>query len=181
MRKIAATLVALGLTLGLFGAGVSATFTDSASASQQINVGSFAIALHSDTPGATVSADGKTLTCPVLVPTNSTAKFDAVGCHVMIANSGTLTPASVKLYAQVTVSGTPDLAHFMAQFNEGAGSWTPNMFGDTPMLSRLTAKTLISTTTVVPADFYAYLGWLELNNSDLNSVVLVTYSIEAVG
>ena len=32
MRKIAATLVALGLTLGLFGAGVSATFTDSASA-----------------------------------------------------------------------------------------------------------------------------------------------------
>jgi len=181
MRKIAATLVALGLTLGLLGAGVSATFTDSASANQQINVGSFAIGLQSDTPGASVSPDGKTLTCPILVPANSTAKFDPVGCHVMIANNGMLTPASVKLYAQVTVSGTPDLSRFMAQFNEGAGSWSPNMFGDTPMLSSLTAKTLISTTTVVPADFYTYLGWLELNNSDLNSVVLVTYSIEAAG
>jgi hypothetical protein len=49
------------------------------------------------------------------------------------------------------------------------------------MLSSFTAKTLVSTTTVVPADFYTNLGWLELNNSDLNSVVLVTYSIEAVG
>ncbi len=181
MRKVATLLVALGLTIGLIGAGVSAQFTDSASATQQINLGDFGIVLDSSTPGATVSDAGKTLTCPLLMPTSSAPAWGTVGCHVIIKNDGTFVPTSVKLYAQVTVYGTANPAHFMAQFNEGAGSWSPNMYGDTPMLNTFTSRTLVSTTTVVPADMETNLGWLELDNGDLNSVVVITYSIEAAG
>jgi hypothetical protein len=181
MRKLAAILATIALTLGLFGAAISATFSDQAIAQQQINIGSFGIRLVSDTPGAQVSPDGKTLTCPILVPANSAPAWDFVGCHVQITSVGTFAPTAVKLYAQATTAGSVDLAHFMVQFNEGAGSWSPNMFGETPMLDTLTTKTLVSTTTVVPADVYTYLGWLNLDNDDLNSIVLMTYTIEANG
>jgi len=65
MRKIATMLVALGLTIGLIGAGVSATFTDGVTATQNINVGDFECKITDASPIAAsngIAADGKSLT-----------------------------------------------------------------------------------------------------------------------
>lgn len=66
MRKIATLLVALGLTLGLLGAGISATFTDSATANMSVSVGTFNIDLSSSTPGAVVNGGNVSFTVPSL-------------------------------------------------------------------------------------------------------------------
>jgi hypothetical protein len=67
MRKIATMLVALGLTIGLLGAGISATFTDSVTATQDISVGDFGCKITAATPiGASngIALDGKSYTAP---------------------------------------------------------------------------------------------------------------------
>ncbi|MDP9467685.1 MAG: hypothetical protein M3P32_02935 [Chloroflexota bacterium] len=66
MRKIATLLVALGLTLGLLGAGISATFTDSATGTTTVSVGTFNIDLSSSTPGAVVTGGNISLTFPTI-------------------------------------------------------------------------------------------------------------------
>jgi predicted ribosomally synthesized peptide with SipW-like signal peptide len=179
LRKFAGIMVVAGLSFGLIGAGVSATFTDNATATQQISIGSFGIRLASDSPGAVASTDGSSLTCQLLTVTSSAPLWPAANCHIQILNDGTIAPSSVKVYAHATVTGSVDLSHFMVQFNEGAGTWSPNMYGDTPMLSAFVTKTLVSTTSTVPADMDTNLGWQNLDNDDLNSTILVTYSIEA--
>ncbi len=66
MRKIATLLVALGLTLGLLGAGISATFTDTATGTMTVSVGTFNIDLSSSTPGAVVSGGNISFTVATL-------------------------------------------------------------------------------------------------------------------
>jgi hypothetical protein len=178
IRKIATWLAAAGLALMLVGAGLAATFTDHAGASQTITVGTMDVSLNSDTPGAVVSDGGNTLTCPAILVTDSEPAWDIVGCHIQITSSGSISPDRVDLSVGVWTNGA-DLSKFMAQFNEGAGSWAPHLYGDTPMLSTLTGS-VISSTSVVPADVYTYLGWLELGNGEMGKTVVVTYSIDAV-
>jgi predicted ribosomally synthesized peptide with SipW-like signal peptide len=56
-RKIALMAAVAALALLLVGAGLRAAFTDSATATQNVSVGTFGIELSSDTPGAVVVDD----------------------------------------------------------------------------------------------------------------------------
>jgi predicted ribosomally synthesized peptide with SipW-like signal peptide len=178
-RKWAAAVAVSALALGLIGAGVAATFTDSATATHRIDVGVLDVTLASDTPGAQVSADGQTLTCPSILVSDSEAGWDFVGCHIQIVSAGTIQPDRVDLSASVWTNGA-DLSKFALQLNEGAGGWTPPLFGDTPMLSTIDGS-VISSAMSLPADVYAFLGWpVELGNSEMGKSIVVTYAIEAV-
>ncbi len=61
MRKLATLLVALGLTFGLIGAGVAATFSDSVTATQNIEVGTLACEISHTTAGV-ISSNHKSVT-----------------------------------------------------------------------------------------------------------------------
>ena len=95
MRKIAALLVALGLTLGLLGAGISATFTDTATAEVGVQVGTFGISIS--------SAQGTV--------TGSSVYYDAGFIQSSVAGSRAFTftitndesiPATISIVATVT-------------------------------------------------------------------------------
>lgn len=182
LRKIAGLLVAFGLVVGLIG-GAGATFLDTATASQQINVGTFGISLDSSTPGALVSADGKTLTCPAVPVLNSAGPtLDGgpwVKCNLQIKSTGTIKPAqvSLKMAAAATV-GTPTLAHFGIEFT-GPGATAGFFFLKT------SSQTLANTFTL-PASYDANVDWGQfvgngdgLDNGDLGATIVVTYSVEA--
>lgn len=178
-RRWVALAAIAALALGLIGAGVAAQFSDTASATHRIDVGVLDIGLASDTPGAVVSSDGQSLTCPAIFIDDSAADWDFTGCHIQIASAGSIVPDGVELRASVWTNGA-DLSKFAVQFNEGAGSWSPNMYGDTPMLSSIDGS-VVSTTTVLPADLYVYLGWpVELTNTEMGKTIVVTYTLEAV-
>ena len=59
LRKIAGLLVAFGLTVGLIGGGVAASFSSSLTASQTITVGTFGCIIDSASAGAVIN-DTKT-------------------------------------------------------------------------------------------------------------------------
>ena len=72
LRKVAGLLVAGGLMVGLLGAGVGAQFTDSATATANVAVGTFGMSITAVAPAggtAVVSLDGKsvTITCSDVV------------------------------------------------------------------------------------------------------------------
>jgi predicted ribosomally synthesized peptide with SipW-like signal peptide len=180
-RKWAKAIAVTALALGLIGAGVAAQFSDSASATHRIDVGVLDVSLASDTPGAVVTDGGQTLTCPAILIDDSAADwFHPQGaCHIQIVKAAdSIDPDRVDLKVAVWTNGA-DLTKFMAQFNEGAGLWSPNMYGYTPMLNTLDGSVLTST-SVLPADMYTNLGWLELGNTEMGKTVIVTYTIEAV-
>ncbi len=179
MRKRLTLLLALCLTAVMaYGViGSSALFTFHGQVQQAISVGTLGLTISSDTAGA--SGDGQTVTCPAITVAHSAAAWDMTGCHIRIAAApNTIAPDKVQLKISVWTNGA-DLSKFMVQFNEGAGSWSPPMYGDTPMLDALPDGTVVSTTTVVPADLYTYLGWHELSNGDMGKTVVVTYSLDA--
>ena len=70
-HKMAATAAAFGLTLGLIGAGVSAQWTDSATAQAGVSVGTFACTITSPNVGAVVSNNGHTVSWTMPLITNS--------------------------------------------------------------------------------------------------------------
>ena len=110
MRKIAAMLVALGLTLGLLGAGIGATFTDSNTATANISVGTFALNISAVAPTggtAVVAADNKsvTITCPLIV---SSAAGSCVSA-ITVTNAGSI-PADVSM-AITTAPLAPFTSH----------------------------------------------------------------------
>jgi hypothetical protein len=59
-RKVAGTLMAAGLVLGMFGSGVGASFTDSVKAVQNISVGTFQCQISHATAGK-IAPDGKSV------------------------------------------------------------------------------------------------------------------------
>ena len=59
LRKIAGLLAGFALAVGLIGAGVSASFTDSVTAQQNINVGTFSCGITTASTGATFGAVDK--------------------------------------------------------------------------------------------------------------------------
>ena len=97
LRKIAAALAALGLVLGLVGAGVSATFQDTASAEMTIHVGTFDIEISStqgSVVGDTVTFHAPTIqssapgSAPFVFTVTSTGSIPAL-IHVAVTDPGT--------------------------------------------------------------------------------------------
>jgi predicted ribosomally synthesized peptide with SipW-like signal peptide len=180
-RKLEVTTVAFGLLLVaamLAGAGVTALFTDRATASQVITVGELRVQVSSDTPGATV--DGRNLVCPPITITSSAPAWDTVGCHVQIASVGEIEPGQMTLTVSATTDGA-DLSRFLFMNNWGGGDWDPpeNGQGSTPSLDSVSG-TVLGTTTALEADTWIFVGWTELQPTDMGRTVTVTLTVDAV-
>lgn len=119
LRKAAGLLLALGLTLGLLGAGVSASFTDSAHADMAISVGTFDITLTSAL--GQVSADGDTVT--YAAPTIARSDADSALFTFTVHNGGTMAAA---IHVSATAVPTPFhdylVSHPVADFSLPAGA-----------------------------------------------------------
>jgi hypothetical protein len=116
MRKTAALLVALGLTLGLLGAGISATFTDSATGAMTVSVGTFNIDLSTSTPGAVVSGGNISFTIPTLQSSAAgTAPF-----AFTVTSTGSI-PALIHVTATTPAAPFTDMLGSVADFTLAQG------------------------------------------------------------
>lgn len=151
-RKIATIVAAGGLGLGLLGAGVGASFTDGATASQNVNVGTFGIQVSSTTPGAVTSTDGKTVT--MTVPAIQGSAAGAAPLVFTVKDVGTA-PATVTVVA----TKTGDATFTDSLVNPGAVVIAPG----------------------ATHDYNGGLAWPQLGNADLSQTATVTYAISATG
>ena len=88
MRRLAGILVIAALALGALGAGVGASFMDSASAALNINVGTFSCSVSSTDPNVTVVND-HSITFALPLITSSAAGSSYVQ-NVKVTNSGSM-------------------------------------------------------------------------------------------
>jgi hypothetical protein len=114
LRKIASVMVAFGLVLGLFGAGISAQFTDSATAGMNINVGTFNVDISS--PQGTVSGSTVTFTAPTI---QSSAPGSAPFAFT-VTSTGSI-PAVVSVSATSVAAPFSDILGPVATFTLSQG------------------------------------------------------------
>ena len=156
MRKLMAMMAAFGLVLGLFGAGISATFTDSASATMTVQVGTFNINLS--------SAQG-TVDCLPGTPGQTGVTCTVVYSPAEIQSSAA---GSLPFVFTVTSTGTiPALIHVTAT--------SP----DAPFVDMLGAVSDFTLNQGENHVFSAGLSWPELFNGDLGDTTSITYTIAA--
>ncbi|MGA8417544.1 MAG: hypothetical protein WB808_13125 [Candidatus Dormiibacterota bacterium] len=152
LRKAAVTLAMGGAALTLVGVGVGASFTDSATATENISVGTFGIQLNPVTAGMTViDSHHIALTIPAL-------QSSAAGSAPMVftvTNTGTI-PATITVTAGA-VSGD-------SNFTAIAG---PTAF--------------VVNGSATSANVSVGLSWPVLSNADLGASATVVYTISAVG
>jgi len=99
LKKVVGLLAGFALAVGLIGAGVGAVFTDSVTAKENINVGTFQCKIVAATPSAaSLSADGKSLT--YTAPTIMSSAAGSAPFSFTVQNTGTIADV-------LTVSTTP--------------------------------------------------------------------------
>ncbi len=140
-----------GAAIGLIGAGVGATFTDSATATENISVGTFGIALSTTTVGAVVvDSHHVTFTCPTILSS---------------------APGSCPLSFTVTSTGSIPATVTVSSVVTGDSSFTNSMVGGgTPVL-------LSSPHTYSGGLQWTN----PLTNADLGQSASITYTISATG
>jgi hypothetical protein len=153
MRRFTASLATFALVLGLFGAGISATFSDSATAQMTVHVGTFNIDM--------TSAQGVVACSPGPAPAVCTVTYDA----------GTIlsSAAGSKPFA-FTVTSTGSIPALI----QVAASSPAAPFAD--LLAPTADFTLNQGESHV---FNAGLSWSELSNAQLGMDVSITYTITA--
>jgi predicted ribosomally synthesized peptide with SipW-like signal peptide len=177
IRKWAAALAVTALALGLIGAGVAATFTDDATASQTATVGVMDIQLDSSTAGATLSTDGDTLTCPAIHITTASG-MDLVGCNVQIKSMGDIQPAQVTVKVQATITNG-DLGKFgIAPTGLQGGQLFYWLSNSQQTIGHVFGNQLPANVNV-PLSWGEYAGPEALDNDEMGASVVVTYSIES--
>jgi predicted ribosomally synthesized peptide with SipW-like signal peptide len=146
-------LAAAGLGLGLMGSGVRAAFTDSATAQENVSVGTMGINVSSTTAGAVVSPDKHSVTLSAGTIQSSSPGQDPLSFTVTNVGSMPVT---------VTVSSNGGAPAFAAPWSD--------------LFSNPGAE------VIAPAGSYTYSGgiaWSTLSNADLGSSHSVTYTISA--
>jgi hypothetical protein len=149
VRKIAGLAAGFALAVGLIGGGVSAAFTSSASAVQNISVGSFGCAITS--PDATTV--GKTVTYTTGPITSSVASSAAF---------------------PFTVSSTGDIPVVLHVSQNGV----PSPFSDILGAQVPVTLTGVGTGVDSSHTYNAGLQWTTLSNSDEGKSVSITYTVQ---
>jgi predicted ribosomally synthesized peptide with SipW-like signal peptide len=158
LKEAAVMLAAGGLGVGLIGSGVRAAFTDSATATESVSVGTMGITVTSSTPGAVVVNTGNqgthtvTFTCPTI---NSSA-MGSCPLDFKVTNSGTMSET-------VTVASNGGSPAF-------AAPWSDNFTNPGAQ---------VLATAGASYDYTGGIAWSALGNSDLGSAHSVTYTISA--
>ena len=154
LKKVVGLLAGFALAVGLIGAGVGAVFTDSVTAKENINVGTFGCAISSTSPGAALGdwkANGYhsvTYTAPTITSSTGSAPF-----NFTVTSTGTIP-------VQVTVI-QPSLS----------APWSSLLVD--PGAQNLTAFPN-------PGDSYTYnagLAWAGLTNTDLGTSGSATWTV----
>jgi predicted ribosomally synthesized peptide with SipW-like signal peptide len=149
LRKIAATLMAAGLMLGLLGSGVGASFTDTATAVANINVGTLNVDISSTATGVvTVDGTSVTYTCPTI----QSSAAGSCAFPFTVTSTGSI-PANIT----VAVTSAP-----AAPFTDLLGSVTPFV------LNQGQAHV-----------FAGGVSWPALGNANLGQSTSITYTISA--
>jgi len=154
LRKIAGLLAAGGLTVGLIGGGVGAQFYDSVTATENIDVGTFACKIISATPGAAsdgIAAGGKSLT--FTAPTIQSSAPGSAPFSFTVENTGSITQS-------LTVSS----------------SWTGNLPSNfsSILATPTTPATLVAAGTKT---YSAGIQWTALDNFALGKAGSITYTV----
>lgn len=150
LRRLAAVFAALALTVGLIGAGVGASYSDSASAQQNVSIGTFGIEVSSTVPGAVVSPDKHSVTFAAPMIVSSAAS--SVQFPFTVKSTGSV-PVNVK------ISQTAPLAPF------------------TSLLVAPVQDVLLGQNET--HDYMGGLQWPMLVNADLAKVTGITYTAAA--
>ena len=151
LRTAAVLLAAGGLGFGLVGAGVRASFSDNASVTENIKVGTFSIALSTTTPGAVVSADLHSIT--FTAPDINSSAAGSAPLAFRVTSTGSI-PATVTVTASSLAAPFSDLLGAQAPVTLGQGAFH---------------------------DYSAGIGWSVLGNANMGQAVSITYTISAVG
>lgn len=156
MRMYAALLAASALGVGMIGVGVHAAFTDSASATEQIAVGTMGLTISSSTSGAVVTntgpLNGGTHTVTYTCPTIQSSLTGSCPLDFKVGNAGSM---------PMTVS--------VASSDGFTGNFHDNFVNPGPEV-------------IAPGGNFDYTGgikWDALGNGDLGSTHSVTYTITA--
>jgi hypothetical protein len=146
-RQIAGVLAGVGVGVSLLGAGVYASYTDSATATANVGVGSFGCQVSS--PGGLVSSDGKSVTVNnpgILSSASGNAETTA-----MVTNTGSI-PAVVHWTEAITPAQSSGLWQPQGDMGYATGS-TGN-----PMSTNITLQPLASSNPYTIGFMWAELG-----------------------
>jgi predicted ribosomally synthesized peptide with SipW-like signal peptide len=183
-RKLHFTTMALGLMLVasmLAGAGVSALFSDRATATQVVTIGEMRLQLSSDTPGTQI--DGQSLICPSIHIVESVGGIDEA-CHIRVESVGDIDPGAVTLSVRAETDGA-DLAKFGVDMYRPGEGWDTDP-GWMPLSTAL--QYVGSPADPLSSDAMMRLGWGydapfgtgSLTESDMGKTVTVIYTLDAV-
>lgn len=154
-RKAATLLVSVALALGLVGAGISANYTDSGSATQNVQVGTFDIEIASTAPGAVVvNESGPSVhTVTLTVPEIQNSAAGSIALPFTVKNIGTI---GMNIHVTMT---TPMTAPF------------------TSLLVAPVADLYLSQNQI--ASYAGGISWPMLVNADLGKTATITYTATA--
>ena len=123
LRKLAGSIAALGLVVGLFGAGIGAQFTDNASATTTIHVGTFDISLSSPTSGAVVTCPVGFDSCTVTLDKNiNDSAPGSAPLAIVVNNLGTIAGDDPRHRHRPSPAPFSDLLGSVADFPLAAGA-----------------------------------------------------------
>ena len=152
LKKVVGLLAGFALAVGLIGAGVGAVFTDSVTAKENINVGTFQCKIVAATPSAaSLSADGKSLT--YTAPTIMSSAAGSIPFGFTVRNRGTMPMV-------LTVEMTALAAPFSSI-----------------LVDPVAPVTLGTTNPSYQKVYAAGIQWTELGNANIGQAVSITYTV----
>ena len=173
MRKLATSLVLLGLAVVLMGAGVGVGARPDGAAPHVFTDGPMTLQLSSTMAGVTFS--GNTLVCPPMLITTSSGE-NLAACEFTISSTGAVAPSS--LAVTMTASGiTP--AQAAAHKFAIAPQPGPLAYPGTSSQTIYTFTGAQLPATVNPGVVWGANAGGELGNSDLGATIVVTYTVVA--
>jgi hypothetical protein len=175
----------VALTVGMVGAGLAATFTDSGVATERIDIGIMSIRLASD--NGTVNAEGTQVTCPAVFVDNAYGNgftgTEVPPCNVRVVSDGSITPSQVDVVMQAETDGA-HLERFGVAptgFPTGPGHTEAGFFwlsASEQTIGHFFGNELPGSLSL-RLDWGEGAGAVSLDNDDMGRWIVVTYEIEA--
>jgi len=174
VRKLATPLILLGLSVVLMGAGVAESARPDVAAPRVFNDGGLTLQLTPAMPGVTV-VNSTTLVCPVTFVTTSSG-LDANACAFTISSTGTVPPEFVAVTMTASGITTAQVAAHKFAIEPNPG---PLVYLGTTSQTIYTFSGGALPVTFNPAVAWGVYAGTALDNSDMGSTIVVTYTVVA--
>ncbi|HEY1169353.1 MAG TPA: hypothetical protein VGE81_10320 [Candidatus Limnocylindrales bacterium] len=174
MRKLVTSLVLLGLSVVLMGAGVAASVPANGAGPQILTDSGLTLQLTPAMPGMTI-IDSTTLECPVtFITTPSGLNLNA--CAFTISSTGTIQPGSLVVTMTASAITTAQVAAHKFAIEPNPG---PLAYLETTSQTLYTVTGAQLPVTVDPGVAWGADAGTALDNSDMGSSIVVTYTVVA--